>query len=56
MDAKCHACGKSLVEARLEKCPICFRYFCDEHGFARSGRPFCSRGCADHFFFSDPDE
>jgi len=53
---QCTECGKTLDEATLSKCPICFKYFCTEHAYVTSGRRFCSRGCADYFFFGDPDD
>jgi hypothetical protein len=56
MTNECHECKKVDDEARLRKCPICFKYFCEEHGHQRSGVSFCSAGCAEYFFFADPDE
>ena len=58
-DAGCHACekaGETSEQLQLDKCPICFRYFCDKHARQMSGRPFCSQGCAEYFFFAEPDE
>ena len=55
-DDTCRECGKTSNEGRLRKCPICFRHFCDEHVTVMSGRPFCSSGCAQYFFFAEPDE
>jgi hypothetical protein len=56
MTNECHECHKSDEETKLEKCPICFKYFCEDHAYHRSGLRFCSSGCAEYFFFSDPDE
>lgn len=53
--ARCWQCEKSIDDALLRKCPICFKHFCEEHGHLMSGRPFCSPGCAEYFFFSDDD-
>ena len=55
MDAKCHQCDKSADDVVLRKCPICHKHFCEEHSHVWSGRSFCSRGCADQFFFDDED-
>ena len=55
-NVQCTECGKTIDETSLSKCPICFQYFCGEHAVVASGRPFCSRGCADYFFFGDPDD
>jgi hypothetical protein len=52
----CHECGKVDTETRLHKCPICFKHFCDEHTHLWSGRPFCSSGCAEYFYFGEEDE
>ena len=53
---RCGQCEKSLDDARLYKCPICFKYVCDEHVHRVSGREFCSAGCAQYFFFGDDEE
>jgi hypothetical protein len=55
-EVKCYNCGKTSDETVLAKCPTCFRQFCNEHEFVMSGRPFCTRGCADYFFFGDPED
>ncbi len=52
----CSACEKSEEETTLHKCPICFKWVCDECGKRDYGRIFCSRLCADQFFFGDDDE
>ncbi len=56
MDYECHECKKKMTEASLHKCPVCFKYYCDDHGHHRSGVGFCSDGCAEYFFFVDPDD
>lgn len=53
---ECHGCKQDDKQVQLSKCPICFRYFCEEHCYLMSGRRFCSAACADYFFFSDPDD
>ena len=52
----CLVCKKTDEEVSLDKCAICFKLYCDDHGFVMSGRRFCSRFCAEYFFFSGPDE
>ena len=52
-EEKCKHCGRTTKETRLTKCPICFDYFCDDHAYLMSGRTFCGRGCAQHFFFGE---
>ena len=56
MDVKCHECGKPNEEETLRRCPICFKFFCEDHGHQMSGRSFCTPGCAEYFFFSEPDD
>ena len=51
----CKVCKKTESETHLDKCPICFKYVCHEHAFNYSGRIFCDKHCADHFFFADED-
>jgi len=53
---ECVHCKKSETEVTLYKCEICFRHYCDDHGYLMSGRKFCSQYCAEYFFHSDPDE
>ena len=56
MEERCHSCDRTIDEVGLRKCPICFKHFCDEHSHHQSGRPFCSKGCAEFFFFGDGDD
>jgi len=51
----CVRCDKSELESRLHKCPICFRWICDDCGKRDYGRTFCSQRCADQFFFGDDE-
>ena len=43
----CFHCDKSEVEGRIHKCPICFRWICEDCGKRDYGRTFCSQRCAD---------
>ncbi len=56
MEVRCRHCGSPAEDRQLHKCPVCFAHFCEEHATVMSGRRFCSRGCADYFFFEDPEE
>jgi len=56
MDIQCRVCKKGEDELRLRKCPICFKHHCEDHSVQRSGVYFCSRECADYFFFAEPDD
>jgi hypothetical protein len=52
----CSVCEKSDLETSLHKCPICFKWVCEDCAKRDFGRVFCSRRCADGFFFGDDDE
>jgi hypothetical protein len=52
----CVNCQKSEEEVTLHKCPICFKLVCNDCAKREYGRVFCSKRCADQFFFGDDDE
>jgi hypothetical protein len=52
---ECVHCGKNDTETSLQKCPICFKWYCEEHSYSMSGRSFCSQFCAEYFFFGEED-
>ena len=52
----CVACNATDQDVRLAKCPICFKWACERCVVRSYGREFCSRRCADQFFFGDDDE
>ena len=52
----CLVCKKNEDEATLNKCPVCFRYYCTDHAHLMAGREFCSQGCARYMFSPDDDE
>ena len=53
---ECVACQIDDKERRLAKCPICFKWVCEECAVRSYGRMFCARKCADAFFFGDDEE
>ena len=53
---ECHECKRTDEETHLERCAICFKYYCEEHCYSWSNRTFCSKPCAEYFFFGDSDE
>ena len=55
-DPQCVTCEKTGAEVTLEKCSVCFKYFCHDHAYSFSGRTFCGKRCAEYFFFADPDD
>jgi hypothetical protein len=52
----CVICQKDEQESTLQKCPICFKLACDDCAHRAYGRAFCTKRCADQFFFGDDDE
>jgi hypothetical protein len=52
----CVGCAKDEQEVELYKCPICFKSACDSCANRAFGRVFCSRRCADLFFFGDDED
>ena len=53
----CVNCQKSDEEATLQKCPICFKWVCEDCGRKRStAGSSAAKRCADQFFFGDDDE
>jgi len=52
----CVTCQKDEKEATLHKCPICFKLVCADCARREYGRTFCSKRCADQFFFGEDEE
>ena len=53
---ECVGCKVTDLDVRLNKCPICFKWVCDNCAVRSFGRSFCQRKCADQFFWGDEDE
>jgi hypothetical protein len=52
----CVGCQKNDQEIRLNQCPICFKWVCDNCAVRGFGRLFCSKKCNDAFFHGDEEE
>ncbi len=52
---ECVTCSKTADQVPLHRCAICFKHYCDEHGYSMSGRRFCSQFCAEYFFFGEEE-
>ena len=50
---QCHQCERTMAEARLQKCRICHKMFCDDHKYDWRGNAFCSKACSDYFYFAE---
>jgi hypothetical protein len=53
---ECVTCKIDDAERRLYKCPICFKWVCEECAVRSYGREFCGKKCVNAFFFGDDDE
>ncbi|MFN7973269.1 MAG: hypothetical protein U0166_13145 [Acidobacteriota bacterium] len=51
----CAVCQEENKLRDVFKCPSCYRRVCDACCYRFGGRPFCSKRCADYFFFGDED-
>jgi len=52
----CFQCQITDEEKDLRKCPVCFKYVCDDCGLSKSGRWFCTIVCADYFFYGEDED
>jgi len=52
----CKTCRRGQAETRLQKCVICHEYYCYNCRIRKFGKLFCSKICAELFFFGGEDE
>ncbi len=52
----CARCEISFPEMNFILCPICHKQVCARCWFAKGGKYFCSRYCAEYFFYADEDD
>ncbi len=55
-ERRCIGCGDTEEQAHLERCVVCGKWFCPDCSFKRTGRRFCSMGCARDYFWGDAEE
>ena len=53
---ECVRCQVNDQDRHLNKCPICFKWVCDDCAHRSMGRCFCGKQCSNEFFFGDDDE
>jgi hypothetical protein len=53
---ECFSCNASELDKHLHKCPICFKWSCENCSTHAFGRHFCSKKCSDEFFYGDDDD
>lgn len=52
-DRVCGNCSVSEETAALERCKMCYRFFCSDCAHRGMGQRFCSERCAAEFMFGD---
>ena len=53
----CLGCGETDDLSRLERCPVCTKYFCPDCAHRAQGRRFCCKGCSQAYFYDgDSDD
>ena len=53
---RCKTCRVTASEKYLTMCVICKGHYCDLHNFDFGGKTFCTKICANFFFFGDGDD
>ena len=53
---ECAQCETGLTAASLTRCPICHKIVCENCRRNKGGKYFCSRFCAEYFFYGDLEE
>jgi hypothetical protein len=51
----CMICSSKGFWLHLYKCPMCHRYFCEECRYQYGGKDFCTKHCANEFFWGAED-
>ncbi len=51
----CEVCGATGFWMHMAKCPMCHKHFCDKCRHMFGGKEFCSRYCANEFFWGGED-
>jgi hypothetical protein len=55
-ERQCVSCRDTEETARLEKCSVCFKFFCPDCAHRALGRRFCSAHCAHEYFYGETDD
>jgi hypothetical protein len=51
----CETCGATGRWLALVKCPMCHTYVCEKCTYKYGGKDFCSRHCANEFYWGGED-
>jgi len=54
-DEVCAICGGEQYSFAMKSCPMCKKRYCEQCEHRMGGNVFCSRSCANLFFFSGED-
>ncbi len=54
-DEYCVICRQPKYSFAMRTCPMCKKRYCDECEYRMGGNVFCSRDCANMFFFAGED-
>jgi hypothetical protein len=52
----CTHCGDPGESKMLERCTICYRWFCSDCSYKGAGRRFCSERCSLEYIYGDLGE
>jgi hypothetical protein len=52
----CEVCGMERDATQLHRCRSCRKAFCSDCAFRSTVGAFCSRECADIFFYGEQDD
>lgn len=55
LETGCKKCGDDGSERLIERCVSCRALFCMSCAYRWNGKRFCSRPCAEIFFFSEEE-
>ena len=53
---RCKTCRVKGSEKYLSMCVICKSHYCDADAFDFGGKTFCTKTCANFFFFGEGDD
>ena len=57
IDKMCAICSVTSATVALDKCQICYRYYCGDCAYRSSrGQRFCSLNCSEVYLYGDEDE
>jgi hypothetical protein len=55
-DLLCERCQEMVERVLIQECSYCFKRFCRNCAVRSGNAAFCSKACAEAWFFTDADE